>query len=295
MLPALGMVRAPGAACVAVRAPSLARMLHYAMQAPEGRLLFREWEEAHYLWHSLAARVSVGVLMLMPNHVHLLVPRDDQVEAMRRAMRAFARWRNARRGERGRVWDWGHKPKRVLGGSYRKRTLHYVFLNPCRRGLVDDPLAWPFSSYRDALGLALPALHRAWPGAQELHQRVCRYGALERAEIRLPRAQARERRPTLGQLAAAVSALTRTPLAEVREPGPARALFIHASRELANASSTSLGSFLGVGPSTVRMAWRQATSGVDLVARVLGDARFTALAAGDLRRRPTWGFYRHHT
>jgi hypothetical protein len=50
----------------------------------------------------------------------------------------------------------------VPEGLMARRTVRYIHLNPCRGELVSRPLAWPWSTHRDRLGLAVrPAVSRA--------------------------------------------------------------------------------------------------------------------------------------
>lgn len=225
---------------------------------------------------------------------HALVPDESQEDALQRAMRAFARWRNARRGESGAVWEHGDVPRVVHGRKYERKTLHYTYLNPCESGLVDDPLAWPFSSYRDALGLALPAIQASVRSPEALHARVTATLSTTRKISPLPRVGYGALCPELRRLLGAVSSLTRTPPPLLARPGAARRLFLRAARELAGATSDDVGALLGLRPPSVRDAWREQVRGVGLVARVVDDPRFGMLVEGDLRRLATWRRYVHH-
>lgn len=59
--------------------------------------------------------------------------------------------------------------------------------NPCRARLVADPLAWPFSTHRDAVGLAVdPVVPRAGP--DELPAQIAREIGVHRATVHRTRA-----------------------------------------------------------------------------------------------------------
>jgi hypothetical protein len=52
------------------------------------------------------------------------------------------------------------------------RVVAYVHRNPVVDGLVEDPLEWSFSTHRDALGLAIPAVRRLTEDPKRLHDQV---------------------------------------------------------------------------------------------------------------------------
>jgi hypothetical protein len=192
------------------------------------------------------------------------------------------------------VWEHGDVPRVIHGRKYELKTLHYTYLNPCEAGLVDDPLAWPFSSYRDALGFALPAIRPPERNPASLHARVTARLSDERRASPLPRNRVEGLRPDLRRLLGAVSSLTRTPPALMRRSCPARQLFFRAARELAGARSEEIGAQLGLRCSSVRHRWGEPARGVPLVARVVGDPRFGMPVEGDLRRLASWRRYARH-
>lgn len=80
-------------------------MLHYVARSARGQLLFATWLEAQALWQGVHTRVpGLVALCLMPDHLHLLTRTPSEV-GLGHALRAYARWRNARRGERGVVFE----------------------------------------------------------------------------------------------------------------------------------------------------------------------------------------------
>jgi putative transposase len=270
-------------------------MLHLSARARADTLLFRTWEEARFLWLALTTRATCVGVVLMPDHVHAVVEGGQDVGRLRQGMRAYAQWRNARRGERGPVWRHRDRASVVRAGEHARRTLRYLYLNPCRAELVDDPLAWAFSSYRDALGLALPALRRAARDPERLHAWVSADPSVNVEGTALPEGLGESVSPSLAAVLAAVSSLTRTPLARMSAAGPARRLFVRAARELTRARSTEVARALGVGATAVRRSWGESDRGVALVARVAGDRRFAALQDGDLRIGRRFGPYRRRT
>jgi putative transposase len=132
-------------------------------------LLLKTWTEAR-----LRGNLSVWSYVIMPEHVHLLIyPKDEPYEMSRilRVLkegftrRAIAYWQNhspqllsqigAQRGKRivHRFWQEGGGFDRNL---YNWDTIHkaveYIEWNPVRRGLVNDPIDWIWSSARVRAG-----------------------------------------------------------------------------------------------------------------------------------------------
>jgi putative transposase len=52
------------------------------------------------------------------------------------------------------VWEEGSKPKQVVSDAMMRQKLEYMHNNPVKRGYVDDPLHWRYSSARNYTGQA---------------------------------------------------------------------------------------------------------------------------------------------
>lgn len=258
-------------------------MVHAAIRAVKGTLLFHDWAEARVLWDQLTQRVRLHALVLIPDHVHAQLL-ESALRDLATAPRAYALLRNHARGERGPVWEHGAHPTPIRGDRHVERTRRYIHLNPCRRELVLDPLAWPFSTHRDVVGLAIPAACRAVPNPERWHAYVSSDPSVRVAGTSLPARRA-ERPATLLEVHAAVSSLTRTPASEVTRRPAARDLLIRAARALTTASSVEIAALAGVHPTTVTRHASCNDGLVELVERVLGDTRFASLGDGDLRAR----------
>lgn len=274
-------------------------MLHIAILSVRNTLLFHTWAEAKALWDLIVQRVRHHGMALMPDHLHALLGHAAQVEALHRAMRAFARWRNAERGERGPVFRHGALPDEVPTGQHLDRTRRYIHLNPCRAGLVKDPLAWPFSTHRDAVGLALPPVIQPVADPERFHAYVSSDPKVAVQGTPLPRRAALDDRArlTLAQVRAAVSALTREPASALARRGPARSLLIDAAAHLLPLGTDELATALDVDPTTVRrhaerLGDKSADARITLVATVASDPRFALPAENDLRRTAAWTAYR---
>ncbi|MBW1879754.1 MAG: hypothetical protein JRJ84_15435, partial [Deltaproteobacteria bacterium] len=229
-------------------------MNHFVARAVPGSLLFREQVEARALWSRVAGAVpGLVALVLMPNHFHLQHSRDVR-RALAVAMRGFARWRNARRGEHGRVWSQMPEPAPLVDAQKRRRTERYIHLNPCRAGIVDDPLAWAWSTHRDAVGLALdpvrprvrdPRAYHHWVSGDP-HVRV------EGTELPIASGAMLAGRKGLATLAPAVSEVARTPVDLLCRRGAARSLLLRSGRSLCQASTAEIAEYCGVGPRAVQ-------------------------------------------
>lgn len=269
-------------------------MLHYARRAVPDADLFHTWAEARYLWLAIASRVAgIVALTLMPDHLHLLV-RDAVDRPLMEALRSYALWRNHRRGEVGPVLRPGDRPRAVEGRTKIQRNIRYIALNPCRAKLVADPLAWPFSTHRDRMGLALyPLVPPVRDPARE-HAYVSSDPTCAVSGSELPLLANRVEDVELHHVIDAVSAVTRATPAELRRRGPARALLLQAAATWCAVPPTELARALSCGRSTLFRARAEPRGdGLRLVERVLGDPRFAALPDGDLRRLPSfrgrWG------
>jgi len=266
---------------------------HLLLSAVEHTLLFRDHVEAGALWVRLRERLpEARAVCLMPDHVHVLHGRDVR-RRLGDAANAYAQWRNARRGERGRVFEHLPPTEEVGAGQKARRHVRYIHLNPCRAGLVTDPLAWAWSTHRDAVGLALPPWRRRVPDPLAFHRYVSgdptvhvRGTELPGLTLALPGGERGFR-----AVQAAVSELLRVPWSEVTRRGPARRLVVSATVELGALSISEVARLAGVTPRAVRQASVGSDPRVAQVAQVVGDARFPGLVVQDLRWQSGWRRY----
>lgn len=266
-------------------------MLHYTAHALPGTLLFNSWEEARALWDRVLVAVpGLTSLVLLPDHLHLSHPLP-QVTALRTGMRAYARWRNHHRRTAGAVWASLDTPR--LTGLACPGQPTQAELEPWRLGLSPHPLAWPFSTLRDGLGLCD---HGARPPRQDAH----RWYESQRAELsRLPPLGAvytpseAPRAVALPEIVAVTSAWTRTPLRALHGRGAFRRLVMAAARRWTRLSQGEIGRQLGVDESTVRRCPPGSPAALDRLAPFLGDPRFPPLDTHHLPATAAWAPYRH--
>ena len=205
-------------------------MFHFAAHEIRWHALYADAEEALRLWSILTARLPGAIaLCVMPNHIHALHPSADPT-ALLTALRAYARFRNARRGEPGRaVWAPFDAPEPIAHGKTRTQ-IRYVHLNPCRARLVPDPLAWPLSTRRDAVGLAPHPVRSAERGPRSFHAYVSGDPTVTPEGTSLPSQGYGLFHPE--RVADVVSGLYRVPRAALRHRSEARSIWIGASRAL---------------------------------------------------------------
>jgi hypothetical protein len=269
-------------------------MIHIAIRSVAGTLLFRSWPEALALWLQLTTRLRFAALALMPDHIHAVLAGLAELAPLAVALRAYALQRNRARGVAGPVFEHEARPRPITDRKHLLRTRRYIHLNPCRDGLVGDPLAWPFSTHRDAVGLCLDPVLAPASDPERFHAWVSADSAAHVAGTRFPAGSAAgDQRPaTLDQVVAAVSALTRTPSDRLLVRGRSRDLLIRAARALTEAAPAEIADRLGVHAATVRRHESTLDPSVRLVARVVGDPRFPLLHDRDLRKEPLWQRYR---
>ena len=267
-------------------------MLHFAAHALPPDLLIRDWYEARALWAGLLALGPPRALVIMPDHVHL-VTRNLSWEAWLGFLRGFACWRNHHRAEPGRcVWLPASQPETLNDRKHLQRTLRYVALNPCRDRLVDDPLSWPFSGHRDAVGLAVPGVLPTVRDPVWHHSYVSGDPSVRVEGTELPFGIQGMRCASADQVTAAVSALTRTTLDQLRTRGPARTLWMQCLLACTPLSKRAVARVVGVSHTAVNRIEHAPNGVLQCVERVIGDARFPALLDQDLGHSWEWSRYR---
>lgn len=147
---------------------------------------------------------------LMTTHYHLLVrtPNGDVARGMQRLNGNYARSFNRRHGGRGHAFESRYGSVLVETEAHLLGVVRYLALNPVLAGIVADPAAWPWSSYRFLLGHGRPPrfLAARWilelfaPDRERARERLARFVAegLERPHDlepppRLERPPGRER------------------------------------------------------------------------------------------------------
>ena len=133
----------------------------------------------------------------------------DLSEFMKGFMQRYTQWHNRTRQRTGRLWEDRFKSVIVEDGVACKAMAAYIDLNPVRAGMVEEPAAYRWSSYGEAIGggakgngkkarAGLVRAMRAHKGVgadEELwahdvsreYRKILLAGALERVETRVGR------------------------------------------------------------------------------------------------------------
>jgi hypothetical protein len=200
---------------------------HHRAWSYDRQLLFRDPFEALVLWGMLvAAFPELEALSLMPDHIHLVLPHSDPEGRLFRVESGYARWRNHHRGETGPVFA-RHPVAQEIPAKQRARVERYVLLNACRARLVTDPLAWPWSTHRDRLGLAVDPVVPIASDPVAFHRYVSGDPSAGVAGTPLPKAPFSG--VTWPDVASATCAVSRCRASAIRMRTPARTLAIRAA------------------------------------------------------------------
>ena len=271
-------------------------MFHLVAHARRGHLLwFRESEGAALFEQLLRAFPEAVALCVMPNHLHLVLPHPDPGRRLGAALSGYTRWRNAYRGRRvANLWEPSPPAELLPDASHVRRTVRYVHLNPCRAKLVADPLAWPFSTYRDLVGFARPGPVRVESDPARFHRYVSGDPSVNPLGTPLPTLIYGD--PAWGSVEDAVAGVCRV-AAEGLSTGLPRRLLVRTAwmfglrEDLARTGLSRTRRF----EATRHLPRLGAPLADDLLAacvRAVGDARFAPLSDRDQRLLPRWGRYR---
>ena len=93
-------------------------------------------------------QARVYAYVLMPEHVHLLVNEPPRI-VLAQFLKAFKQITSRKlRGPREKFWQDRYDDSNVYGEKARSEITRYIHRNPVRRGLVEKPEDWPWSSFR---------------------------------------------------------------------------------------------------------------------------------------------------
>jgi putative transposase len=90
----------------------------------------------------------VYAYVLMPEHVHLLVNEPPRI-LLAQLLKAVKQMTSRKlRGPREKFWQERYYDRNVHGEKARSEVIRYIHRNPVKRGLVEKPEDWPWSSFR---------------------------------------------------------------------------------------------------------------------------------------------------
>jgi len=85
-------------------------------------------------------------------HQSITYRMHDLGEFMKALLQRFSRWFNLQHQRTGTLWESRFKSVLVEEGAAAKIMAAYIDLNPVRAGMVEDPAAYRWSSYGEAMG-----------------------------------------------------------------------------------------------------------------------------------------------
>ena len=118
-------------------------------------------------------RLTLYAYVIMENHLHLIAAADDlekeianfksytareiidllKATGQRALLELLKRHkREHKRDRRYQFWQEGSHPKLIQGEAMLRQKLDYIHDNPVRRGYVDEPHYWRYSSARNYAG-----------------------------------------------------------------------------------------------------------------------------------------------
>jgi putative transposase len=92
---------------------------------------------------------------LMPNHIHLLVERQQEPisRVMHRVLSAYSRYYNRKNGRVGHLFQKRYTAILCQSDQYLAELIRYIHLNPVRAKMVSSPAAFRYSSHHAYLGM----------------------------------------------------------------------------------------------------------------------------------------------
>jgi len=117
-------------------------------------------------------RLNIYAFVIMENHLHMMVSSDDLSKELgnfksytarqiidyykkngsRSILNAFSNGKQAFKKDREhQFWQEGSHPQQIRTRKMMTQKIDYIHYNPVRRGYVDDPSHWRYSSARNYL------------------------------------------------------------------------------------------------------------------------------------------------
>jgi len=114
----------------------------------------QEWREAFYA----AAKIyhwQIVAWVVLPNHYHAIVQSPEHASNLSKFINSYhkftARKWNAEDRSRGRQVWWNYWDTCIRSEHDYYNRLKYVFWNPVKHDLVENPEEYPFSNYRECI------------------------------------------------------------------------------------------------------------------------------------------------
>ncbi len=251
---------------------------------------FLKEEAARWIWAHLRSAFPEAVsAVLMPNHLQLLTLSEDP-NADRLTVARLLGGVSTRLGEdRGR-WDPVPAPSAIPDRDHLRRQVRYVALNPCRKGLVADPLGWQWTTHTDVCGAVVDPWVPAERLAQTLGQSGTRFAERHHAYVSADSSVRVQGTPfpkpvvasifpsvPLERIAGAAALATHSPIERVRSRSVCRTLFLQSSWHQGWRDFETLARRASVRAASVREAVRRVPDpgSIGAVLLRLGDTRLS--------------------
>jgi putative transposase len=168
---------------------------HIIQQGNNGQPIFQEAADYQQFltWLRDSAKeckVAIHAYVLMDNHFHLLATpatENGLAQMMQRLGRYYVPWFNAKYARTGGLFQGRFKTSLIDAQAYFMKCSLFVELNPVRTRIVDEALAYPWSSYHHHAGFRVDpvitdhALY--WALGNTPFQREAAYVALGRENL----------------------------------------------------------------------------------------------------------------
>jgi len=229
---------------------------------------------AAWVWFHLRLLFPAALaVVVMPDHIHLVVDAGKRGrERLRRCLGQFGRWFPGR-------WEPAPAPVPIHGLRKLRRQVRYVVLNPCRAGMVDDPLSWLWSTHRDVMGASSAPWVTPERLARALGERVEGFAERHHAYVSADPSAAVAGTPPprpRAVLDADLPSVARAAALSTR--GEPRAVFFQLGRALRHPMS-ALVAYSGASRSSAYEWWKKPTE-VGPALTTLGDPRLLQPADG---------------
>lgn len=100
--------------------------------------------------------VELIAYCLMPNHYHILLKHENQVEGsnlIQRIFNSYTQAINKKYSRVGTLFQGNVKKRFIEDDDYLAETIKYIHLNPVKANLCLRPEDWEYSDYREWIGL----------------------------------------------------------------------------------------------------------------------------------------------
>ena len=114
--------------------------------------------------------LQIYAYVVMENHLHMVVSSDDPAKDLANFRAYTARsiidslreikskyWLkrleeaklDCKRDRKHQFWQEGYHPKQIISSDMMEQKINYIHYNPVKRGYVDEPTDWRYSSARN--------------------------------------------------------------------------------------------------------------------------------------------------